>query len=146
MNIPICIKRNIRKDIKYILILILLVFFFLISVWCKVRWEIRHTLAEAKNIELALRLIAIEYCGNDQRVYDSLHPDGLTEGTAQIIEKLSGAEGTLVLGSWDAVRGAANQFVYETENFTVMYYCDEQKEHHWQIYYKLKEAKMPYGG
>lgn len=140
------IKNIFQKNIKYILILILPAIIIPIFTWCKMRVEIRHTLAEAKNIELALRLTAIEYYGSGQHIYDSLQPDGLTEGTAQVIEELSGATGDLTLGSWDSARGAANRFIYVTDRLVVVYNYDEWKEEHWQIYYKFKDVKMPHEG
>lgn len=127
------------------MLFILLASLYPIILWCRMRSEIRNILAEAKNIELALRLTAIEYYEKDQLIYDSRQPDGLTAGTAQIIEELSGAEGKLTLGSWDTVRGAANRFSYATDRLIIVYNYDEREEEHWQIYYQLKDIEMPYG-
>lgn len=119
------------------------VLFVLGIFFCRFSIKIRYLLSEAKNTELALRLLAPEYYAKDQHIYDPLSPDGLTEGVAEEVKRLSGAEGTLILGSWDAARQAARGFTYETGKIVVVYCYDEQEESRWKICYQFKEAAMP---
>ena len=105
--------------------------------------ENRRLLSEAKNIEFALRLLAPEYYAKDQHIYDPLSPDGLAEGVAEEVKHLSGAEGTLTLGSWDAARQAARSFTYETGKFVVIYHYEEQEASRWKICYQIREAAKP---
>lgn len=104
---------------------------------------IRHALAESKNAELALRLLAYDYYGKDQHIYNPLTPDGLAEGVAEEVREMSGAEGTLILGSWDAARQAPRSFTYITGKFVVVYNYDEQEESRWKLCYQFKEAAKP---
>lgn len=104
---------------------------------------IRHTLTESKNTELALRLLAYDYYCRDQQIYDPLTPDGLAEGTAERIREMSGAEGTLILGSWDAARQAARSFTYISGKFVVIYNYDEAEESRWKLCYQFREAAKP---
>lgn len=103
----------------------------------------RHILTEAKNTELALHLLAYDYYGKDQPIYNPLTPDGLAEGVAEEVRELSGAEGTLILGSWDAARQAPRSFTYITGKIVVVYDYDEQEESRWKLCYQFKEAAKP---
>lgn len=104
---------------------------------------IQHTLTEAKNTELALHLLAYDYYSKDQHIYNPLTPDGLAEGVAEEVRELSGAEGTLILGSWDAARQAPRSFTYITGKIVVVYDYDEQEESRWKLCYQFKEAAKP---
>lgn len=104
---------------------------------------IQHALTEAKNTELALHLLAYDYYSKDQHIYNPLTPDGLAEGVADEVRELSGAEGTLILGSWDAARQAPRSFTYITGKIVVVYDYDEQEESRWKLCYQFKEAAKP---
>lgn len=110
-------------------------------------WNFRtqsyHTLTESKNTELALRLLAYDYYSRDQQIYNPLSPDGLAEGVAERVREMSGAEGTLILGSWDAGRQAPRNFTYITGKFVVVYNFDEQEESRWKLCYQFREAAKP---
>lgn len=103
----------------------------------------QHALTEAKNTELALHLLAYDYYSKDQHIYNPLTPDGLAEGVADEVRELSGAEGTLILGSWDAARQAPRSFTYITGKIVVVYDYDEQEESRWKLCYQFKEAAKP---
>lgn len=108
-----------------------------------VRVQVRHKLVEAKNIELALHLLSYDYYSKDQHIYNPLTPDGLAESVAEEVRELSGAEGTLILGSWDAARQAPRSFTYITGKIVVVYDYDEQEESRWKLCYQFKEAAKP---
>lgn len=100
-------------------------------------------LREAKNAELAMSLLALDFYSKDQHIYNPLTPDGLAEGVAEEVRELSGAEGTLILGSWDAARQAPRSFTYITGKIVVVYDYDEQEESRWKLCYQFKEAAKP---
>lgn len=133
--------RGIIKIVTVIVIVLILI----IPISSSVNFTIttRHTLSEAKNIEFALRVLATEYYGMDQPVYDPLTPDGLAEGVGQVVAELSGAEGELVLGSWDAARRAPRSFTYTKEKIVVIYNYDEQSGNCWSMYYQFRKAALP---
>lgn len=124
-------------------VLVILAIAFGVSAYYRFRIESRHTLMESKNAELALRLMAIEYYSNDQHLYDPLTPDGLAEGAAEEIRSLSGADGTLILGSWDAARQAARSFTYQKGKLVVIYNYEEDETSRWKICYQIREAAVP---
>lgn len=103
----------------------------------------RHIFSEAKNAEFALRVLATEYYGMDLPIYDPLTPDGLAEGVGQEVAELSGAEGELVLGSWDAARRAPRSFTYTKDKIVVVFNYDEQSGNCWKMYYQFREVALP---
>lgn len=103
----------------------------------------RHTLSEAKNAEFALRVLATEYYGMDRSIYDPLTPDGLAEGVGQVVAELSGAEGELVLGSWDAARRAPRSFTYTKDKIVVTFHYEEESGNCWKMYYQFRESRQP---
>lgn len=111
-----------------------------IALTINARSQISSVLQETKNAELALHLLAYDYYGKDQHIYNPLTPDGLAEGVAEEVREMSGAEGTLILGSWDAARQAPRSFTYITGKFVVVYNYDEQEESRWKLCYQFKEA------
>lgn len=134
------VKRYIKQTILFLFVIILIGF---ISARAYFTITTRHTLSEAKNIEFALRVLATEYYGMDQPIYDPLTPDGLAEGVGQVVAELSGAEGELVLGSWDAARRAPRSFIYTKEKTVVTYNYDEQSGNCWSMYYQFRKAALP---
>lgn len=129
------------QDIKRVLILsgIAMVFCgvsILFIYGLRLRREYRYTFIEAKNIELTLRLISYDYYKADRKIYDPLRQDGLTEGVAEEVKILSGAQGKIILGYWDAERQAAGSFVYKKGNIAVFYEYDKNiAQESWKIYY-----------
>ncbi len=114
-----------------------------ISAYYGYKIQSRLILSESKNTELALRLLAYDYYSRDQQIYNPLSPDGLAEGVAERVREMSGAEGTLILGSWDAGRQAPRNFTYITGKFVVVYNFDEQEESRWKLCYQFREAAKP---
>lgn len=127
----------------FLIIIILLGVVACVNVCVNATLLTRHTLSEAKNAEFALRLLATEYYGRDQRIYDPLTPDGLAEGVAEEVADLSGAEGELVLSSWDAARRAPRSFIYMKEKVVVIYNYDDQEGNCWKLYYQFRKAARP---
>lgn len=94
----------------------------------------QHMLAEAKNAELALRLIGIECYGQNKQIYDALSPNGMNQGIEEQIQRVSQIEGSLYLTSWNARRCAPERFEYTKGNWTVIYhYNQELQQEEWKI-------------
>lgn len=104
----------------------------------QLRREYRHAFLAAKNIELTLRLISFDYYKVDRPIYDSLSPDGLAGGVAEDVKALSGADGIVTLGYWDAARQAAGSFVYKKGNIVIFYEYDKNiAQEKWNVYYQI---------
>lgn len=122
---------------------VLLCIMLLLSIMFRFTITTNHTLSEAKNAEFALRILATEYYGMDLPIYDPLTPDGLAEGVGQEVAELSGAEGELVLGSWDAARRAPRSFTYTKDKIVVVFNYDEQSGNCWKMYYQFRKVALP---
>lgn len=57
--------------------------------------EARHVLREAKNAQLAVKVVTIEYYALDQPVFDQTQPSGFTEEALADIRYYAGIEGSL---------------------------------------------------
>lgn len=133
-----------HKIIKYgVFIAIICIIFGLLQSYYIFKSTTNHTLSEAKNAEFALRILATEYYGMDLPIYDPLTPDGLAEGVGQEVAELSGAEGELVLGSWDAARRAPRSFTYTKDKIVVVFNYDEQSGNCWKMYYQFRKVALP---
>lgn len=129
--------------IASLLIAVVLIAVILTTNFIRFTITTRHTLSEAKNAEFALRILATEYYGMDRSIYDPLTPDGLAEGAGREVAELSGAEGELVLGSWDAARRAPRSFTYIKDKMVVIYNYDEQLGNCWRLYYQFRNIALP---
>lgn len=130
---PMINKKNIYFYLSCVVIMCILV--FNITLYYKYHIEAGHTLRDAKNVQLAMRMLSIEYLGKGVPVYNygSLH--GMDVITETEIKHLSGADGEITLISWNSDENIPNKFYYQTDKFLVIYEYDMvQKELQWEIY------------
>nr|WP_308626698.1 hypothetical protein [uncultured Eisenbergiella sp.] len=100
----------------------------------------RLILMDTKNIQLAMRLLSIQYYGQDRNIYQPGEPYGMAEDTIKEIKQLSGAEGEITLVYWNTSKGLPGKFFYQTDSFLAVYeYDDKRDEPEWNIY-RLKEV------
>lgn len=100
----------------------------------------RITLMDAKNIQMAMRLLSIQYYGQDRNIYQPGEPYGMTENTLHEIEYLSGANGEITLVCWNYDKALPGKFFYQTDSFLVVYEYDAKRdEPEWSIY-RLKKV------
>lgn len=139
------ILQNIRNRFIKIIVGLLLLLAVTVPTAAYFRFvtEADHVLAESKNAELALRLLAMEYYGKGLEIYDPLRPDGMAEGVAEEVRHLSGAEGTLILSSWDGRRHAPSGFTYTSGKLLIVYDYDKQTAERWRSYYQFRDMQMP---
>ncbi len=67
------------------------------ALWVHSAAEARRTLREAKNAQLAVKLVSIEYYGLDRTAYDRSQPSGFAEEALEDIRYYSGITGDLFL-------------------------------------------------
>ena len=100
----------------------------------------RQAQKEARNVQLALHLLATEYYGMGKDVYDPSSPDGLAPEAAREIRRLSGAEGTVQLLGWDDEYGEPEAFVYGNDKRIVRYQWDsESRTAAWTVERRTEE-------
>lgn len=128
-------SARIRKNINFIVVLCMAA---LILLWCytymNYRIEARTLLRQAKNIELAIRLTAIEYYGYGSTSYDSSTESGLNKEAEKEVVKHTDAEGQIRVLGWDEEANAPVSFIYQEGKMIVFYTLGEDGEPDWQIY------------
>lgn len=100
-----------------------------------------RTLRDAKNIQLAMRILSIEYLGKDREIFYSGSLYGMEKDTIEEIHKLSDSDGEITLISWDTVDNAPRKFYYQTDKYLVTFENDKQNDELlWKIYrvYSIK--------
>ena len=98
------------------------------------RIEGRTILGTAKNIELSVRLLNIEYLGDDSRLIDLNRETGFTLKAEEEIRALSGAEGRIYLLSWDNANVRILHMVYEEKGFAVHIQYQGVEGYTWDVY------------
>ena len=104
--------------------LVLLLIFTLVWGYAKMSNGSRKALREAKDVRMALKMLAIELYSVGGTVYDPTTRDGLMKGGAQRLQQLSEADGEVILTGWDSVESDALSFTYTTGNYVVVFRRD----------------------
>ncbi|MCR5655191.1 MAG: hypothetical protein K6G07_06065 [Lachnospiraceae bacterium] len=103
----------------------------------------KRALREAKDVRMAMRLAAIESYAASESFYAPTASDGLQEGAAEKIAKLSSRDGTVVLTAWDKEENDPLAFTYRTGHYIVYFTHDtETDEDGWEVYYNLRVTDL----
>ncbi len=79
----------------------------------------KKALREAKDVRMAMKMLAIESYSNGKSLYDPKSANGLVEGGAERLAQLSEADGQVILTGWDAKESDAISFRYIKGNYVV---------------------------
>ena len=140
-------KKNDWKYKCYILIVLVISFFiFFIFLYYNERIKIAHTIRDAKNIQLAMRMVAIEYYGVGRNLFISGTPYGMENDAIEEIRFLSQTQGEITLISWDSKKNIPEKFYYQTDSYLVIYrYESSEEKFLWDIYRLYPKARLGYG-
>ena len=116
-------RRSRLADVLRIVIVTLVVFIavMVLAAWAIVDAGARQAYKEARDVRRALRIVGTEYYGGLESIYNPLSVDGLIEGAADRIERISTRSGTVILYSWDDETNAPLQFEYRQGLYRVIY-------------------------
>ncbi|MCR4901364.1 MAG: hypothetical protein K6A23_00780 [Butyrivibrio sp.] len=119
---------------------IIVIFFVLVVValFFKVSTEAHQILREAKNVRVCMRLLSIESYGLGNSIYDPTRKNGLAEGVAEEIAKLSKEEGEVTLTAWNEEENLPQQFSYKKGNYIAYYDSEGDKYKTWDIYIQIR--------
>ena len=82
-----------------------------------------------------MRLLNIQYYGNDRNIYQAGTESGMAEDTLEEIKHLSDTEGEIILVYWDYENNVPGKFYYRTDDFLAIYEFDTiRKEPAWEVY------------
>ena len=126
---------QIRKNINYILILCMAGLILLgCYTYMEYRIEARTMLGEAKNVELAVRLTAIQYYGYGSTPYDAGRESGLKEDAEKEVMRHADVEGQVRVLGWDRNANAPTGFVYWKGKMLVHYTLGRDGQPDWEVY------------
>ena len=120
---------------------ILLILIILIIVLSPVTWfydnhiEAKSILMDAKNIQLSMRLLNIQYYGDDRNIYEPGTENGMAKDTLEEIKHLSDTQGDIILVYWNWEDNLPGKFYYETDDFLAIYEYDAiRREPTWEVF------------
>lgn len=94
----------------------------------------RSFLMDAKNIQLSMRLLNIQYYGVDRVIYQPGTKSGMATDTLEDVKHLSNTDGEIILIYWDYEDNVPGKFYYKTEDFLAIYEYDTiRKEPTWEV-------------
>ena len=127
-----------NKIYRYYLVVIFATIVIIFSIVLHYEYYVMsgRMLIDAKNIQLAMRMVAIEYMGNGDSMYVYGSPYGMNSDTIVDIKSLSGVnDGEITLVAWNTEDNVPAKFYFQKNNYLVVYEYDvKQKELLWDIY------------
>jgi len=96
----------------------------------------RKTLREAKNVRIAMKMMALEDIGVNSTLYDENNDNGLVEGASEKLKNLSKADGEVTLISWNKKDTDADAFTYQNGMYIVHFNRNSKVQ--WKVYYNYK--------
>ncbi|MDE6949564.1 MAG: hypothetical protein K2P64_01365 [Lachnospiraceae bacterium] len=123
-----------RRVMNYIWVLCLAAAcFFVCYTYMDYRIEGRTLLGRAKNVELAIRLVGIEYYGYGSTPYDSARVSNLKEEAEKEILDHAEAGGKLLVQEWDKETNEPTAFMYREGDFVVFYEAGADGKPAWRV-------------
>jgi len=134
-----------RERIKNVLIGFLVAVLICIPVFGYFRISTQAHIAfrEAKNIKLATTMLAVEYYGTGQKLFDRSSIDGMNDEVRERLLSVTQNRGHIRLLSYDASQRAITAFTYESGHIKVTYYMDHDGVENWTIDYVFTIEKYP---
>ncbi len=104
----------------------------------RVNADARVALREAKDVNVALKMKAIEKYGLGGTVNSSTSMNGMSKGVEEEVLAMAHADGKITLQSWDEEAREPLAFTYQKDKFIILYNKDEEGHVSWTGYYTFK--------
>lgn len=124
-------REKLKKFI--LIIIILLIIGGVVFTKFAIDSSARNMFREAKNVQLALDMLSVEYYGKDMSIYDENNRDGLADGVEERIEALSGEDGDIYVTAYNFKRREVTGFVYERGIYRVIYTKSKDDIQTWKV-------------
>lgn len=123
------------EKIKTIVIIVAIVLVVCSIIFAKfaIDTQSRNMFREAKNVQLALDMLSVEYYARDMHIYDSNHRNGLADGVEERIEQLSGEDGDIYVTSYSFKSREVTGFMYERGIYRVRYEKNKDGSKEWTV-------------
>ncbi|RHR27150.1 hypothetical protein DWX43_15085 [Clostridium sp. AF19-22AC] len=129
-------KSNVKLDIAIILLIILILISIIFPVTfhyihkSDARWALRH----AKNVRLAVTVVAYDYKGNTSDITINRKDRGIAEDAIREVEELSECEGEIDYIIFDSNSFRVKKLVYRENNCLVIYEDTDDESGTWNVY------------
>lgn len=129
-------KNNLRRFKNVILVMLLILFTGVPTfAYFEVTTSGRFALREAKNINMAFRMLDIEYYGKNLSIYNPYSLNGLSEGVAERLADVTENRGEVRLLVYDKYKREVKAFTYETDKVRVTYTLLDDGTNEWKVDY-----------
>lgn len=128
-------KRTIKKTFYILFITAVLAVLLAPMAWYyDFSIRARSILMDAKNIQLSMCLLNIQYYGVDRVIYQPGTKSGMAADALEDVKRLSNTDGEIILIYWDYEDNVPGKFYYKTEDFLAIYEYDTiRKEPTWEV-------------
>lgn len=97
----------------------------------------RNVLRQAKNANLAVKMVGIEYYGEGKRYFIPSNKNGLADGVAKRIRDVADCKGDVYVLDWDAENQEALELLYVEGSYYAVYIQEGDKQT-WNVYRSRK--------
>lgn len=97
------------------------------------RMEAHQVLREAKNVQLAMKLVGTEYYGEGRTLSDGRTTSGLRGAAEEEVYRLADAKGELNITGWDSLGITPERFTYRSGNYLVQYQLRNDGTNRWTV-------------
>lgn len=98
------------------------------------RAEAHLTLRQGKNVWMALRMVAIEYYGADEDMYDYRTQSGLKREAENRVREITGCEGEIMVLENGGEEMTPTRMIYREKEYMVYFYLDADNNRQWEVY------------
>ncbi|MBO4610387.1 MAG: hypothetical protein J5696_11035 [Lachnospiraceae bacterium] len=92
-----------------------------IVIWSRIGSGARSAMDHAKDIRLAMKMVAVEYYGGKRSIYDPSTESGMTDEALAKIGNVVPIKGEIVLTGWDDEKNIPLSFTYREGRYLVEY-------------------------
>jgi hypothetical protein len=122
-----------------------------IVIWSGIGSSARRAMDHAKDIRLAMKMVAVEYYGGKTSLYDPTSENGMTKEALAKIGNVAPVKGEITLTGWDDERNIPLSFTYREGRYVVEYKDVGTGEGtygmngDWSVYYSIKVLEYKAG-
>ena len=140
-------KRIRKLRVRNVVLIVLVVVLAAIPVFFYFRMatQAHLTFREAKNIKLATNMLAVEYYGTGETLFDPTSPDGMTDRVRERLLSVTQSNGNLRLLAYDKAERAVTAFTYESGHVKVTYRMTKSGREDWTVDYVIRYAEYTTG-
>lgn len=92
-----------------------------VVIWSRIGSGARSALSHARDIRVAMKLVSVEYYGENSSIFDPSSEDGMARGAVSAIGTMVPVKGEIKLTGWDDENNIPLSFTYREGRYLVEY-------------------------